>query len=66
MGEFNQNDYSKIHYSVRYTGLNRKRQVIDAIVNELHTMQLDMVDQAVEHSNLEQAKEVIKFIKEKL
>jgi hypothetical protein len=42
--------------------LNRKRQIIDAQLDELHNMQLDMIDQAVELSDLEQAKEVIKYI----
>lgn len=65
MDKFSQNDYGRINYSVRYTGLNRKRQIIDSMVNELHQMQLDMIDAAVEYSDLQQANEVIKFIKEK-
>jgi hypothetical protein len=44
---------------------NRKRQIIDAQLDELHNMQLDMIDQAVDLSDLEQAKDVIKYIRTK-
>lgn len=46
--------------------MNRKRQIIDATLNELHNMQLDMIDQAVEYSDLQEAHDVINWIKEKL
>lgn len=46
-----------------YYSLNRKRQIIDTQLDELHNMQLDMIDQAVNYSNLEQAKEVIDYIR---
>jgi hypothetical protein len=46
--------------------LNRKRQIIDAQLDELHNMQLDMIDQAVDLSDLEQAKDVIKYIRTKI
>ena len=59
-------DYKNFNYTVTFNSANRKRQVIDAMVNELHTMQMDMIDQAVEYSDLKQANEVINFIKEKL
>jgi hypothetical protein len=36
------------------------------MVNELHTMQMDMIDEAVNQSDLKQANDVINFIKEKL
>ena len=45
--------------------MNRKRQIIDAYVDELHTMQLDMIDEAVDYSDLAQAKELISYIKSK-
>lgn len=43
--------------------MNRKRQIIDAQLNELHTIQLDMIDQAVELSDLRDAQELIEYIK---
>jgi len=43
--------------------MNRKRQIIDAQLNELHTIQLDMIDQAVDYSDLSQARDVIEYIK---
>ncbi len=49
-----------------YYTMNRKRQIIDAMVDELHTLQLDMIDQAVEYSNLKEANDVINWIKERL
>ena len=60
------NNYKNFNYTVTFNSANRKRQVIDKMVNELHTMQLDMIDQAVECSDFKQANEVINFIKEKL
>lgn len=53
-----------MNYAPRpYYSVNRKRQIIDSMVDELHQIQLDMIDQAVEYSNLEQAKEVIDYIR---
>lgn len=46
-----------------YYTFNRKRQIIDAMVNDLHNQQLDMIDAAVDYSDLEQAREVIEYIK---
>ena len=43
--------------------LNRKRQIINQTLAEVHTMQLDMIDQAVEFSDLSKAKEVINHIR---
>lgn len=40
--------YKNIVYRVRLGGLNRKRQVIDQVLDDLHTMQMDMIEQAVE------------------
>lgn len=59
-------DYKNFNYTVTFNSANRKRQIIDAMVNELHTMQMDMIDQAVAQSDLKQANDVINFIKEKL
>ena len=48
-----------------YYYFNRKRQIIDRQVDELHTMQLDMIDQAVDASDLREAKEIIEWIRSK-
>ena len=43
----------------------RKRQVVDKMMDELHETQLQMIDEAVEASDLRQAKEVIDYIRNK-
>lgn len=43
----------------------RKRKIIENTLNELHETQLQMIDEAVESSDLSQAKEVIEYIKNK-
>jgi hypothetical protein len=43
--------------------LNRKRQIINATLNELHSIQLDMIDEAVEYSDMSEAREVINYIR---
>jgi hypothetical protein len=43
--------------------MNRKRQIIDQQLDELHTIQLDMIDQAVALSDLRDARELIEYIK---
>jgi hypothetical protein len=47
----------------QYYTMNRKRQIIDAQLDELHNMQLDMIDAAVEYSELNEAKEVIEWVR---
>jgi hypothetical protein len=42
-----------------------KPQIIDNFLNELHATQLDYIDEAVEKSDLRQAKELIDYIKNK-
>ena len=54
-------DYKKHYYDVVKMTIN-KRVIIDNTQNQLHEMQLNMIDQAVEYSDLQQAKEVIKNI----
>jgi hypothetical protein len=44
--------------------MNRKRQIIDACVDELHNQQLDMIDAAVEYSDMRQAREIIDYIRQ--
>jgi hypothetical protein len=56
-------NYSNQYYkSARYS-LNRKRQIIDAIVNNLHNTQMEMIDEAVDRSDLREAKDVIDYIR---
>jgi glutathionylspermidine synthase len=43
--------------------MNRKRQIIDATLDELHKMQLDMIDAAVDCSDCREAKELIDWIR---
>jgi len=44
----------------------RKRQIIENTLNELHETQLQMIDDAVDVSDLSDAKEVIKHIQSKV
>jgi hypothetical protein len=44
--------------------MNRKRQIIDAQLDELHTIQLDMIDEAVKYNDMTQAREVIDYIRQ--
>ena len=65
------NDYSNMFntfrnakYTVRYASkLSRKRQVVNKLLDELHNSQLDMIDRAVDQSDLSQAQEVIDHIR---
>ena len=43
----------------------RKRQIINTVLSDLHTQQLDMIDAAVDTSDLSDAKEVIDYIRNK-
>ena len=56
-------NYSNSRYGTIKYSLNRKRQIIDAQLNELHAIHLDMIDQAVEASDLAQANEIINYIR---
>lgn len=63
---------NKYNYTVRWnqpykpTSGWRKRQIVDHVINDLHNTQLDMIDEALEKSDLRQAKEVIEYIKNKV
>jgi glutathionylspermidine synthase len=58
---YNQNqNYSRITYRVN------NRIVIDKLLNELHTMQLDYIDEALEKSDLAEATALINMIRGKL
>lgn len=39
--------YKNIVYKMNQNGLNRKRQIIDQMLDNLHVMQMDMIEQAV-------------------
>lgn len=55
-------DYSNRYYkSIRYS-FNRKRQIIDRTLDELHNIQLDMIDEAVASSDCREARELIQWI----
>jgi len=56
-------DYSGGYY--KNITVNRKRQIINKFIDNLTNMQLDMIDQAVEYSDLRDAKEIIKYIQSK-
>lgn len=43
----------------------RKRKIVENTLNELHETQLQMIDEAVESSDLSQAKELIEYIRNK-
>lgn len=62
-------DENKVNYSVRWTQPYssgwRKRKIVEQTLNELHSIQLDMIDDAVEKSDMAQAKELINYIKNK-
>lgn len=62
---------NKPNYSIRWTQAYgptqssawRKRQIVNKVVDELHNIQLDMIDEVVSHSDLKEANELINFIK---
>ncbi len=58
--QWNTQPYRRITYKVN------NRVVIDQLLDDLHTIQLDYIDEAVDKSDLSDAKAVIQWIKEKL
>ena len=54
-------DYSDRYY--RSASMNRKRQVIDAVLEDLHEQYFSMVEQALAQSNMQQSQEVIDYIR---
>ena len=59
MNEFNSGYYKS--QTISYRG-----QVISQLLNDLHTQQEQMIEQALEYSDLQQAQDVIAWIKDKL
>lgn len=53
-------DYSPKFY--QSSGSGRKVRITE-LLNNLHQIQLDMIDQAVEYSDFNKAKEVIDYIR---
>ncbi len=60
--------YSNPNYkSITYTiGSGDSRVTLTEFLNDLHSVQLDCIDEALEKSDLRDAKEVIAYIKSKL
>ncbi len=54
--------------SITYTVNGESQGTVDltGFLNELHDIQLDYIDEALELSDLREAKEIIAYIKEKL
>lgn len=56
----------KYDYSIKWNQPYEPRKLlIQQTLNTLHSYQLDMIDEAVEKSDLSQAKELIDYIKNK-
>jgi len=58
------NDKKYAYYAPLNVG-NLKQIAIQVHLNYLHRVQLDMIDEAVEKSDMKEAKEVIDYIMEK-
>jgi hypothetical protein len=60
-------NFSNNYYrTARYYGLNRKRQIVDQTLNELHEMQMAMIEDAVaakESKGFPEANELINHIR---
>jgi hypothetical protein len=60
-------DYSNRYYrTVKYSGLNRKRQIINRTIEELHAIQIAMIEEAVrskESLGFPEANEIINHIR---
>jgi hypothetical protein len=54
-------DYSDRYY--RSVSMNRKRQVIDAVLEDLQQQYFSMIEQALAQSNMQQSQEVIDYIR---
>ena len=57
-------NYKSITYTV--TGGDGGKVTLTEFLNDLHTIQLDCIDEALEKSDLQDAKDVIAYIKAKL
>lgn len=57
--------YTCDQYGIQFSRVARSKK-IDGLLNKLHKMQLQMIDDAVDLSDLSKANEVIDYIKSKL
>ncbi len=59
-------DYSNRYYKSAKYSMSRKRQIINKTLEELHVMQMEMIENAVlakEYAGFPEANEVINYIK---
>jgi len=54
-------DYSPRYY--KSVSLNRKRHVVDAMLEELHDQYFDMIERALAHSDMRQARDIIEYVR---
>jgi hypothetical protein len=64
MGKYSLPEYGSMKYTIRYSDAIKSKK-IDETLNKLHIIQLDMIDELVNHSDLADAKEVIFSIMQK-
>ena len=64
MNQNRPNYQNSLRWTQPYGGW-RKRQIITSVLSDLHATQLDMIDEAVEKSDLSEAKEIIEWIMQK-
>jgi len=53
-------DYGPRYY--KSVSLNRKRHIVDAMLEELHEQYFDMIERALAHSDMQQACDVIEYV----
>lgn len=53
-------DYSPRFY--KSSSLNRKRHIVDAMLEDLHEQYFSMIERALEHSDMQQARDVIEYV----
>lgn len=46
--------------------MNRKRQILDHLINDLHDQYWEMIELAVECSDMQESKDVIEYIQMKV
>jgi hypothetical protein len=52
--------------NLKMIDMNRKRQILDHLINDLYDQYWEMIELAVEASDMEESKEVIDYIKSKV
>ena len=56
-------DYSNGYYRGTNYTWNRKRQIIDAMLEELHEQHAQMIEDAMAYSDMEEARRVIDYVR---